>query len=214
MKELTRTRRLTIITLIFVLILIIGFLTFSKPEFIYILTPEETLKEISNGNNEIAPELIINALAENDPAMVLVDVRNPYDYVKGFLGEAINIPVSEILTKESISFFKKMQKESLTVILYGKDQLEANGPYMFLKQLGFDNVKILLGGYDCVSNLKKGNEIGPESLDYQVENPIVDFDEVLKITSVPIQNNESENTSTMQIIPVKRKKKDATSGGC
>lgn len=214
MKELTMTRRLTIITLIFVLMLVIGFLTFSKPEFVYLQTPQETLDELTNEENEISPELITSILEKNDPSYVMIDVRNPYDYIKGYLGEAINIPVSEILTKESISFFEDMQKEAIIVVLYGKDQLEANGPYMFLKQLGFDNVRILLGGYNYFDNLNMADKLVSEQFDYQIEKPIANFAKAFKITSTPTEIVDDDNKPTRQIIPVKRKKKAVTSGGC
>ena len=40
----------------------------------------------------------------------------------------------------------------MVAILYGKDQLETNSPWMLLCQLGFDNIKVLFGGYDYMAN--------------------------------------------------------------
>lgn len=214
MKELTRTRRLTIITIIFVFILILGFLTFSKPEFIYKLTPEETLTELSNKENEIPPGLVSEILSKKDQSFVFVDLRNPYEYGRGYIGEAINIPVSEILTNESISFFEDKQSNSVAVVLYGKDQLEANGPWMLLKQLGFGNVKVLLGGYDLISKKGKNMTYNPEMNEYQVEQPVANFAESLNNSLSPHAETSNDDNFTKQIIPIKRKKKTATAGGC
>lgn len=214
MKELTRTRRLTIITIIFVFILILGFLTFSKPEFIYKLTPEETLTELSNKENEITPGLVSEILSKEDPSFVFVDLRNPYEYGRGYIGEAINIPVSDILTKESISFFEDMQSNSVAVVLYGKDQLEANGPWMLLRQLGFDNIKILLGGYDYMTDEDIDYYDMPEIPLYFVEEPQINYAEFIENASLNSGQIVEETEEPKQIAPVKRKKKVVAEGGC
>lgn len=214
MKELTRIRRLTIATFVFVIILVVGFLTIQKPEFEYKLAPNEILLELSDIENEITPDFMNDILEKNDPSCVLVDLRNPYEYGRGYLGDAINIPVSEILTEEHISFFEEMKENSVELILYGNDQMEANGPWMFLKQLGYDNVKILLGGYNYMLQNKNSIVNTPEQLEYQVEQPIANFAESFK--NVPSTTDESTdgNTTIKQIIPIKRKKKTTTAGGC
>lgn len=214
MKELSKTRRLTIATFVFVLVLVVGFLTFQKPEFEYILAPQEILDQISNKENEIAPALIGDILAKNNPSYVFVDLRNPYEYGRGYLGEAINIPVSEILAEESILFFEEMKENSVTLILYGKDQLEANGPWMLLQQLGFDNLKILLGGYDYILQKKNSTDNTPEQLDYQLEEPIANFAESFKNRSSTTDESANEDNAIKQIIPIKRTSKTTKAGGC
>ncbi len=42
--------------------------------------------------------------------------------------------------------------ESLTVILIAETQSEANGPWMLLKQLGYNNLKVMLGGWNYYAN--------------------------------------------------------------
>jgi len=85
--------------------------------------------------------------------------------------QGFNIPVSEILEEESISFFQEMKKDSVIVILFGQDQLDANGPWMLLCHLGLDNVKILLGGYNYLTNEEIGYYNMPEIPLYLVEEP-------------------------------------------
>lgn len=214
MKELTRTRRLTIIIVVFVAVLIAGFLTLSKPKYTYVLSPEQTLEGILSSENEISPEFLLNVLKKNDASYVLVDVRSPYAFNKGSFNGALNIPVSEMLTDESISFFKNLHSESVSVILFGKDQTEANGPFMFLKQLGFEDIKVLLGGYDYFSKINNSTTTDSEFAEYQAEKPLADFSKILKSNSEPNDISESENNSRKQIVPVRRKKKAVTAGGC
>ena len=196
------------------MILIVGFLTFSKPAFEYHLTPGETLIELSRVENLIAPDAMINLLEISDSSYLLIDLRNPYDYIKGYLGEAINIPVSDILADESISLFEELKENNILVILYGKDQMEANGPWMLLTQLGYDNMKILLGGYNYISLLKEDSANASEKIEYQIEMPIANFAEVLNYTSSKVDKNSKNNYNSKQITPVKRKKKTTAAGGC
>lgn len=214
MKELTNTRRLTLAILVFVLILVVGFITFQKPEFDYILGSQEILQELSNEENGITPDFINGVIVKNDPSYVFIDLRNPYEYNRGHIGEAINIPVSEILADASISLFDEMKENSVTPILYGKDQMEANGPWMLLMQLGYNNVKILLGGYDYFSKNINNKENNPEMLDYQIEKPISNFAETLRNNTFSVDKTSKNENVAKQIIPVKRKNKTKTAGGC
>ena len=45
-------------------------------------------------------------------------------------------------------------KWELLLCLYGEDQLQANGPWMLFRQVGFENVKILLGGFQYYAEHK------------------------------------------------------------
>lgn len=214
MKELTNTRRLTLAILVFVLILVVGFLTFQKPEFQYILGSQEILQELSNEENEITPDFINDIIVKNDPSYVFIDLRNPFEYNRGYIGEAINIPVSEILADASISLFDEMKENSITPVLYGKDQMEANGPWMLLTQLGYNNVKILLGGYNYFSQNENSIENNSEMPDYQVEIPVSNFAETLRNSTFSNDKTSKNKNGAKQIIPVKRKNKTKTAGGC
>lgn len=214
MKELTRTRKLTISTIVFVFILVLGFITFRTPDLVYQLSPELTLEELYNIENEIIPDEMMDILTYGDSNSVLIDVRDPYEYNKGYLGEAINIPVSEILKEESISFFEEMEKDSVIVILYGEDQLAANGPWMLLRQLGFSNIKILLGGYDYLADEEIDYYDMPDIPLYLVEEPQINFAEFIEEASLNLGQIEKQIEEPKQIKPVKRKKKVVAEGGC
>ncbi len=118
------------------------------------------------------------------------------------------------MSDENISFLKEMQKNSREVILYGNNQLVANGSWMFLRQLGFGNVTILLGGYEYL--LMKETSAGnlPEKPDYEVEQQIINFTELSYNAALIDEESPMNNNISKQIIPVKRKTKTITAGGC
>lgn len=212
MKELKRTRRLLVVSIIFVFVIIIGLLSFRKPAFEYKLSNEEMLEELYNIDNEMLPDEAMEILAYEDSSYVFVDLRNPKDYDLGYLGNAINIPVSDILDEEHVEYYRQLEKDSLIIVLYGQDQLQANGPWMILKQLGFTNMKVLLGGYEYMADEDIDYYDQPEIPEYFVEEPFLDFATFMEEASSSSFNETKEEP--LQVQPVKRKKKTITEGGC
>lgn len=212
MKELTRTRRLTVASVLFVIVIIIGLVTLRKPDFEYQITNEIMLEEVYNIDNEMLPDEAMEILAYEDSSFIFVDLRNPWEFNKGYLGNAINIPVSDILEEESISFYHQMAKDSVTIILYANDQREATGPWMLLKQLGINNMKILLGGYEYIANEEIDYYDMPEIPEYFVEEPMMDFAAFMETIGSQEINEPEQEKKVIQ--PVKRKKKVISEGGC
>lgn len=214
MKELKRTRRLITATIIFLIIIIIGLLTFRKPDFEYQLSTQEMLEELYNIDNEMIPDEAMEILAYGDSSYIFIDLRNPYEYDKGFLGDALNIPVSDILEKESIEFFKQMESDSVTVVFYSNTQREANGSWMLLKQLGLQNIKVLMGGYCYITNEDIDYYNLPEIPEYFVEEPFMDFVSFMEEASNSSIQDQTSKTEVKTVVPVKRKKKIISEGGC
>lgn len=212
MKELNRTRRLIIATTLFVLVLAIGMLTLRKPDFEYQITTEEMLEELYNIENEMLPDEAMEIIAYADSSYIFVDLRNSYEYDKGSLENAINIPVSDILDEESMEFFEQMAVDSIILVLFGYNQREANGPWMMLKQLGFNNMKVLLGGYGYLADEDIDYYDLPEIPPYFVEEASMDF--ATFIEEAGNQPLETSNTEKISIKPVQRKKKIVAEGGC
>ncbi len=214
MKELKKTNRLTIASILFAIIIEIDFLTFRKPEYTYKLSTQEMVEQLYNIDTEMFADEAMEIISYGDSSCVLVDLRNPYEYQKGFLGEAINIPVSDILQEESLEFFNTMQADSISVILYANTQLDANGLWMLLHQLGYANVKILLGGYNYLTDENIDYYDMPEIPEYFVGEPALIFSEVISnMSSESYEQTETEN-KPQNIQPIKRKKKAVAESGC
>jgi rhodanese-related sulfurtransferase len=214
MKELNKTRRLSIATVIFILILIFGLLTLRQPDLSYSLTSDQMLEELFNSANEMTPEEAMEVISNKDATYQFIDLRNPYEFEKGAIPEAINIPVSDILFPENTELFKEMTSSSITLIFYGNTQQEANGIWMLLKQLGVERIKVLLGGYEYIAGVMNHTYEGPESPVYRVEEPVLDFAAYMKEISNEYEGERTSGPETKTIVPVKRKKKTITEGGC
>ncbi|MCB0806923.1 MAG: hypothetical protein KDC05_14085 [Bacteroidales bacterium] len=207
MKELTKTRRLIIVSIIFVFVLVIGLITFRKPEYKYQVSVEAMLQEVNNPEFVLAPETL-----KNIDNIILVDLRNTYSFNKGTLDDAINIPVSDILLKENTAMFDEWEKQGTIVVLFAEDQRAANAPWMLLRQMGYSNMRVLAGGYSFVTATTEDIKVEALKSMLSAEKPALDFAEFMEETS----GGESIKTQTepVNVIPIQRTKKTVTAGGC
>ena len=127
-----KTNRLSIAVLLFVVIIIFGLITITRPDFEYKISISEALEHVLSYEGEISPEEVEEIISNKNPAYQLVDLRNPLEFQKGHIEGSVNVPLQCCLEKDMIKYFKQLQKDSVTAILYGYDQSEANGPWMIM----------------------------------------------------------------------------------
>lgn len=209
-----RTNRLLIAVLFFVAILLIGFITLSKPDFEYGFTSTETLEQLLSLEDEMFPDEAMEIAYDETLPYKFVDIRNPYEFVKGNIEGSINIPFQNFLAAENVEFFDQMMQDSITLVIYGWDQTEANAPWMILKQLGYSNVKILLGGYGFYSGETFDMYYESEIPQYFVEEAKYNYLEIMEsfANGSTVVGESTNNFET--IIPVRKKKKAVVEGGC
>ncbi len=209
MEELKRTRRITIGVFAFIAVIIIGLATLKKPKDIYQFSPQEMNEELLLVY-QVTPEEALN-LVKDTANYVFVDVRSIYDFEKGSIKNAVNIPIPMLLDDDNKELFKQWKKDSVTVVFYGNDQLQANAPWMLMYQLGYTNTRVLLGGKSYLDKQIAG--LLTENSTFEMENPAVDFKAILAKG-----RNGSESTSTTvapkKKVVVRKKKKKAAEGGC
>jgi len=198
----------------FILVIVIGLLTLNWPDLEYKRSLKETVEVILQEEDLVYPEDLVMIVDYEEPGYAIIDLRSPYDYIRGHINGAVNMPVNSILDKENLKTFKKYSTDSVTVIFYGKDQLEANGPWLILKQMGFDNIKVLMGGYHYFTTGPLDIYDMPEIPAYMVEEPAYDFYGVMEEMGSADFSGGADETQTEVVIPTRRKKESAVEGGC
>ncbi|WP_167617663.1 rhodanese-like domain-containing protein [Maribellus sediminis] len=133
---------------IFVVVLIIGFITKPKPLFTYEKTIAESVSALSMSEDYVYPWELEEIIANKPDSIVLFDIRNNFVFGQGHIPGSENLAASVLSREENIDRMKKLRDMGVTVVLVGEDELHANGPWMFFRQVGFNNVKLLLGGYN------------------------------------------------------------------
>jgi rhodanese-related sulfurtransferase len=200
--------------LTFIVVIVIGLLTLNWPDLRYVRSLEETVEIVLLDEDLVYPEDLVMIVEYEEPGYVLLDLRSPYDYIKGHIKGAVNMPVNSILDKGNIELFKQYAKDSINVIIYGKDQLEANGPWMILKQMGYDNIQILMGGYHYFTTGPLDIYDMPEVPAYLVEEPAYDFYGIMEEMGSADFAGGTDEAQTEVVIPTRRKKESVVEGGC
>jgi rhodanese-related sulfurtransferase len=203
----------SIITLsIFFIIIVVGFITLKNPWITYKQVPEQTLQMISEKGNCLYPYELASFVAGTDDNIVLIDIRDKFTYSRGHIPGAINISAYDLTRKEEIKQLKEFKDSGVSVVLYGDNQLQANGPWMLFRQIGYDNVKVLAGGYDYYK-IHKDN-LADTKNDNTYLKGTADFD-YTKVAGSTVLTSTTKNPGAKKPVKVRRKKKQAAaSGGC
>jgi 3-mercaptopyruvate sulfurtransferase SseA len=200
-------KRTVITMVIFVVVIIVGLLTLTNPRLKYELTPEQTVLLSVSDDGGITPEKLDNILVSPTIDAEIIDIRNRDEFTKGHIPGVKNISAVELLKDDNIKWLKNLQENGYVVIIYGEDQIQANGPWMVLQQIGLDNVNVLCGGYQNYLAYKN-----KEATTYSPGKAEFDYAEVAKTSSV---GSENGNINAKKTTIVRRKKKGgAVAGGC
>ncbi len=203
------SKKLPVIAIVFVAIIVLGFVTTKEPEMKYRITVDEMHQELLQGNEALTPEEAIQILYSNKTGYRFIDLRNPHEFINGHIDGALNIPLQNIFSEENKSIWND---SSLINILYAASHDEACGPWMLLKQLGHNNNRILLGGYNFIRE-NAFEDFKLRSKEYHNEKAKYDYAKIVNETAGGLK--VSGPTVSGKKLPIRRKKKkQSAEGGC
>ncbi|PHS53751.1 MAG: hypothetical protein COB01_03225 [Lutibacter sp.] len=206
MKELEKTKRISIASTLFILVVLIAVLAFERPKHMYKVNSVNTLEKLTSNDYFIS---LNDVNIEND---ILIDVRNQFEYEKGHLKNALNIYAPEILSDTNSTIFEELKERDKTIVLYGANPDEVNAPFMLLYQLGYTRVKILAVENSYVQNKLITNAVDIEK---SVANVNAFIDESIKKATQSLKKKVVvRKKPRKKIITVKKKKKAPAEGGC
>lgn len=211
-SEEKNNKSLLWLTALFAIVVIVAVVIVSIPdeEIPYEKEPGEMLTTILEREYLVTPvEASKYLVEEQNDSYTFVDIRDAQDYVKGHLPGAVSIPATDLLSDENLQFIRGNAK---TIVLYGNDQVEACSPFMILRQIGLENIKVLLGGYAYMDNYMNPGE-NTARADYRNEEPRYDFKKIQEETA---GSSISSPATEMQVpdLPTGGKKTKRVQGGC
>jgi sulfur-carrier protein adenylyltransferase/sulfurtransferase len=179
----------------------------------YKLTADQLLGEASTRTQYIAPETVADMIIKKDPTIRLIDVRSQDDFEKYSLPDAINIPVTELLSDKYTDILNQDAKMN---IFYSNGTITANEAWMITRQLGYKNNFVLEGGlnywFEAILNPQK-----PESTSPDEEFAKYDF----RMSAgkalgggIAVQTNKTQTPSSSKPALQTGPKKKKASGGC
>jgi len=205
MKELEKTKRISIASVLFILIILIALLTYKRPKHLYTVNPTAAVENIATA------DYLIGATELNELSYQLVDIRSQFEFDKGHLENAINMYAPEILSDRNTEILNQLKIENKVIILYGANPNEALIPYLNLYQLGVENMKILLA-----NNSYKQNKLISQNITIEESKAdITGFinESVKKAAQKP--KPVIKKVVVKKVVPVKKKKKKMPmEGGC
>ena len=214
MKELEKTKRISIAAVLTILVILIALLSYKRPKHLYSVNTNDMMEKITSPDYFIAQ----NELDKTDYA--LIDIRNPFDYNKGPIENAINIPSAEILNEDNTETLESLKEEGKTIVVYGNRPNDALSSFMILSQLGYDNVKILTveNSYYQSKLITKNVTIENSVADVNgfIQESIIKTEEAMKKAKVAAKPKyvKPKVVAPKKVVPVKKKKKMPVEGGC
>ncbi len=205
MKELEKTKRISISAVLFLLVILIGVLSFRKPKYVFEKDTATTLQKIMEGDYILTLDEF-NSLDQSQ--YDLFDIRSNFEYSKGHFKNAVNISIHQAFEDSTTKLLRGLKNGDKTIIIYGENPDEADSVWMLLYQLGYENVKIL-----CVET--EYTESKFQIKNYDLEKPSVNYAQVMaKAQSFSGNVSEPKKSAPKKVLPRPKKKKRVAEGGC
>lgn len=175
------------------------------------LSPEDFYKSLNTSSRYLSPDYVAERLINEDPSIMLVDVRSPDQSVAFTLPGAVSIPIDEILLSDWEDY---LNQEGMEVVLFSNGDVLADQAWILCTRKGYNNLFVLEGGlnawFNDIMQPKPPAETDPsEAFDLYA------FRKGARIHfSGGSLDMDTEVTSEEPVKVVKRKKKTITEGGC
>lgn len=195
----------------FVFILIIGFVFRTKPTLTYDKSISESVSALTDSEAYFNPWELEDVIANKAGDVVLFDIRDNFIFGQGHIPGAENMSANDLTSEENIDRLKNLKEQGLTVVLYGEDELQANGPWMLFRQVGFDNIKLLKGGYSYYKEHQSNLSAAKNDDSYQKGNARFDYAEMAAPKDGAALASDTEN-KPVQV--QRRQKSNVAAGGC
>lgn len=180
------------------------------------IKPELLLSKAISSERYISADELAHKIINQDPSILLIDVRDSSSFNKYSLPNSINIPLEKLLNEDSEAF---LNQDQFDVILFSNDNFIADQAWLLCNRLDFKNLRVLDGGINTWFSTIINPPIPKES------QPASDFElyTFRKAASMYfgvvypepiIIEPVKKKAPPKKVVPVKKKKKMPVEGGC
>ena len=175
------------------------------------IMPDLFVKNAISSERYISTDQLAEKIINQDPSVLLIDMRSDKEFNEFSLPNAINIPLKNLLDDDYIGY---IDQDIYDVILFSNDSFYADQAWMLGNRLGFKNLYVLKGGlnewFNTIINPKYPDETMPREA-----FKLYDFRKAAGMYfGVGAPKTEKKTAPTKKVIPVKKKKKRVAEGGC
>lgn len=107
------------------------------------LPAENLMMELLDEARFVGPDEISDLIINQDPTLMLIDIRDKKAYNRFSLEGAVNIPFKTILNKSHQEIFNRREFKK---VLYGDSDIKSEQAWVMLRRNEYDNIYILKGG--------------------------------------------------------------------
>lgn len=185
------------------------------------ISPEQLLKHVISPERYITTDELADRIINQDPSLLLIDVRDEKDFKKYSLPNAVNIPLKNIFNADSEPY---LDQDQFDVILFSNDNFYSDQAWLLCSRKNYKNLHVLKGGitnwFNTIINPKEPTENMASnsfetyafrkaaSMYFGVAYPKI-------IQKQPVTSKTKKTTNVVKtIIPKKKKKKMPIEGGC
>ena len=131
---------------VFLLLLGIGLVILPDREHPDKVSPRELLSNLRNPSRFISTDEVAEMIIDQDPTLLLVDVRDMYDFLDYSLPGAHGIPLEEILM---YNWVDSLSYDRSKIVLFSNSDILADQAWILLKRENHNNIHIMKGGLNC-----------------------------------------------------------------
>ncbi len=200
--------------LILLLLLIGAFITIFFPNIKSqenVIGEKELLSEVNKAGRYASTDEIANAIINNDPSYILIDVRDVKQFKSYTIDGAVNINLDNIMDDKYKDY---LNTEAYTVVLFSNGSSKADQVWLRLRCTDHKGIRVMKGGlnewYKTIINPQKpiDNEMTAEKEKQYLFRKQASY----YFTGTQVSSGVTKKKSSSKPI-VKRKKKEV-SGGC
>jgi len=190
------------------IVLAAGLLVLPERENYVQIAPEDLMWDAVQQTKFFNVDQVAGMIINNDPTLMLVDVRGQKDFNEFSLKNSINIPLDSLL---SPNYEDYLGIEDMNVVFYANDNIKADRAWVIGRRMGYHNLYIMEGGLNswinCIIKPQKPDEAQPSSAFAQYE-----FRKGASIYFTGAELKTADKKNSVKV--VKRKKGSAVAGGC
>ncbi|MDO9510824.1 MAG: rhodanese-like domain-containing protein [Bacteroidales bacterium] len=210
------SKKIIISTAAIIVLLLLAVIFFGGSEARYTQSSPDALEQMVSGSHSILIQDAISKMNDQgETRMVFVDIRNSYEFAKGSIPKAINIPAADLLNTENLEWLSKLKDAKASVILFGITQSEANAPCIILRQIGYENVYMLAGGKDQFFAVFEADST--MNVPINAEVACTDFAAAIKKLSETVESTDKvapKPKPVEKVVPVPVQHTRVVEGGC
>lgn len=182
------------------------------------ITPNKQLTDILSTERYLSSDNLASFLINQDPSIVLVDIRTENEFNKYHIPTAINIPFEQLMDEVHQTV---LNQEKQTIVLYSNDHLLADNAWFLTRNLAYKNIIVLKDGLNGFYNTILNPET-PSTIASSEEKELYLLRKASGIFfGVPF-NNAPQKTAPLtikkpvvkEVEPVKKVKVEIEEGGC